>query len=158
MQFGTWLRDARAQEKDRGISHRDLACDARKLTPYVQDRMARALQGLEELYAQLPSVAAPEEAQRAQWEEGRRAFIVRTREALDLLGATLTAVGCTEEELESILDDDPDPETDQEPAPDPDEPSGEPEERVEPDVEETVQLPLVPVALALAKLPEKTGK
>lgn len=158
MQFGTWLRDARAQEKDRGVDHRELACYASKLTPYVQDRMARALQGLEELYAQLPSVAAPEEKQREAWEGGREAFVVRTREALDLLGAVLTSIGCTEKELASVTDEEPDPEPEAEPQPVSDNSSDAPEEEAKPDVEETVQLPFVVLPLSNTKKPEKAEK
>lgn len=158
MQFGTWLRDARAREKDKGVDHRELACYANKLTPYVQDCMARALQGMEELYAQLPPAVAPEEKQRKQWEDGRTAFVARMRESLDLIGAALTAVGCTEEELAAVSDEGPDPEGDQEPAPGPDEPSGDSEELAEPDAEKTVQLPLPPVSLAVAKSLTKTNK
>lgn len=79
-----------------------MACYASKLTPYVQDHMARALQNMEELYAQLPSVALSEEDQREHWENGRGAYITRMRESLDHIGAALSAVGCTDKELDRV--------------------------------------------------------
>lgn len=102
MHFGTWLRATRAKEREDGVDHVELACYASKLTPYIRDHMARALQDMEELYAQLPSAAVPEENQRDHWENGRQAYITRMRESLDHIGAALNAVGCTDEELDNV--------------------------------------------------------
>lgn len=99
MTFGTWLRTAREDEKDRGVDHYALACDAVRLTPYVRDHLARAAQGIEALYTQLPAAPVPESAQRAHWENGREAYIVRLREVLEHLAAALNAVGCTDRQL-----------------------------------------------------------
>jgi hypothetical protein len=99
VQNGTWLRDVRAKERDKGVNHKDLACYASSLTPYVRDHLARAAQGIEELYGQLPSVIIPDGAQRTFWEEGREDFISRVCEVLSHLGAALAAVGCTDNEL-----------------------------------------------------------
>lgn len=112
--FGTWLASIRARERDSGVSHRDLACDPLKLTPYVQGQLAEALQSLERLYATLPPVVTEESEQREAWETLRDSYVLTVREALDRIGATLTAVGCTDRELSGVLDP-PEPE----PAPEP---------------------------------------
>lgn len=103
MLFGTWLQSARARERESGVDHRELACYAGKLTPYVQDQMSRALHDLEKLYIRIPPTALHESNQRLLWESLRTDFVRDIRGALDHIGAVLTAVGCTEEELEDIL-------------------------------------------------------
>lgn len=99
MHHGAWLRATRTQEKDSGVDHKELACYAGRLTPYVQDHLSHALKGLEELYMLLPSTVLEESEQREEWEELRDEFIERTRKALDHIGATLCSVGCTDEQL-----------------------------------------------------------
>lgn len=99
MPNGTFLRSARARERAAGVDFRELACYAGKLTPYVQSQLSAALLGLEKLYLQIPTVALPEEVQREAWEDFRPEYIREIRVALDLIAASLTAVGCTEEEL-----------------------------------------------------------
>lgn len=99
MEYGTWLHATRAQEKVDGVDHIAMACYASTLTPYIRDHLAPALQGLEDLYAQLPPVIATEESQREYWENGRDAYIAKIRAALDHIGAALNAVGCTDEQL-----------------------------------------------------------
>jgi hypothetical protein len=89
-------------EQGKGVDHRELACYATALTPYVRDHLARAAQNIEELYAQLPSAVVGEEQQRGYWESGREAYITRLCEVLHHLGAALTAVGCTDDELKSM--------------------------------------------------------
>lgn len=144
MQFGTWLRDARAQERDRGVSHRELVSQPVMLTEYMQDHMARALQNMEELYAQFPAAAHDEARQREIWEALREPFVIRMREALDHIGAVLTVV-CTTEELERAGCDEESPES----APEDEKVDKEPpEETAEPDLEETVHVPLPVVASA----------
>jgi hypothetical protein len=97
--FDSWLHTVRAQERDGGVDYRNLACYPDKLTDYIQDHMSTALQGLEELYAELPSKVAKDDEQREAWITQRESFIIRTRAALDHLAAALSAVGCTDEEL-----------------------------------------------------------
>lgn len=99
---GTWLHSVRAVEQGKGVDHRELACYAALLTPYVRDHLARAAQSIEELYTQLPSVVVGEDQQRAHWENGREAYISRLCEVLHHLGAALTAVGCTDDELKGL--------------------------------------------------------
>lgn len=108
--FGTWLASIRARERDSGVNHRDLACNPSKLTPYVQGQLGTALHELEKLYATLPPVVTEEDEQREAWEELRDGYILTVREALDRIGATLTAVGCTDRELSTLLDPEPEPE------------------------------------------------
>lgn len=140
VQFGTWLSDARASEKDKGVNHRELACYGSKLTPYVQNQLAPALQDMETLYAALPSVTEDEEKQRAFWEDFRPEYVQRIRVALDSIGAALTAVGCTEDELASAVPD----------ATEPDASSETPEgEDQEPKNDETVLLDVVEVRQAV---------
>lgn len=119
MLFGTWLRAARARERETGVDHRELACYAGKLTPYVQDQMSQALHDLEKLYIRIPPTALHESNQRMLWESLRTEFVHDIRIALDRIAAVLTAVGCTEEELEAILggatDDEPDAGLEEEP-------------------------------------------
>lgn len=104
MQFGTWLKDVRAQERDRGVDHFDLACNASRLTPYIKDNLALFLRDLEFLYLELPTERMSEADQREYWEEHRDEYVRRLRIALNRLAATLTAVGCTDQELAGISD------------------------------------------------------
>lgn len=99
MTYGTWLSAARAEEKRLGVDHHEMACYASRLTPYVQNHLAVALRDLEQLYAELPSPIAEDVEQREYWEGTRREYVSRIRAALDHIGAALTAVGCTDEEL-----------------------------------------------------------
>jgi hypothetical protein len=101
--FGTWLASIRASERDSGVDHRELACYASKLTPYVQGHMSEALHDLEKLYTQLPPTVAEESDQREAWEGLREEYVRTLRQALDHLAATLTAVGCTDAELGGVL-------------------------------------------------------
>lgn len=96
---GTWLRAVRAEERDKGVDFRALACHASELTPYVRDQLSRAAQGIEELYASLPSPLTPDTQQREFWESGREEYVARVCEAVQRLGAALAAVGCTDNEL-----------------------------------------------------------
>lgn len=137
VQLGTWLRVARAQERDSGVDFRELACYASKLTPHIQDHLAPALQDLELLYAELPPTVSAEEEQREFWESYRSEYIRRIRGALDHIGAALVAVGCTDEELLADPEPDPDPEDEDGEPSDPEESEGE-----EGGPEETVSLPL----------------
>jgi hypothetical protein len=105
VQFGTWLKDVRAQERDRGVDHYELACNASLLTPYIKDNLSLALRDLELLYTKLPTGLMSDDEQRAHWEESRDTYVVQVRDALERIAATLTAVGCTEKELASISDD-----------------------------------------------------
>jgi hypothetical protein len=79
------------------------------LTPYIRGHLAPALQDLEDLYAELPSLITDEGDQRRFWEETRPEYIRRVREAMNHIGAALTAVGCTDEDLEDpkpeVVDD-----------------------------------------------------
>ena len=102
MLFGTWLRAARARGREAGVDYTELACYPDKLTLYMRDQMSLALQTMEELYCRLPSTTEDEPSQRETWENLRGDFVAHMRESLDLLGAVLTAVGCTEEELEAV--------------------------------------------------------
>ena len=102
--FGTWLATVRASERDSGVNHRELACYPSKLTPYVQGHMSEALHSMEKLYAQLPPVLLDEDEQREAWEGRREEFIRAMREALDHIAATLSAVGCTDSLLSTVLD------------------------------------------------------
>lgn len=103
MPNGTWLRSLRAMEKDKGVDYTALACHAQALTPYVREHLSRAAQGIEELYGQLPSAIVSDEDQRVHWETGRDAYVSRICEAIQHLGRALSAVGCTDAELEKIL-------------------------------------------------------
>lgn len=103
MPNGAWLRSLRAMEKDTGVDYTDLACRATVLTPYVRDHLSRAAQGIEELYAKLPSAIVSDEDQRAHWEEGREAYVSSICEAIQHLGKALAAVGCTDSELNKLL-------------------------------------------------------
>lgn len=103
MTNGTWLRSLRAVEKDAGVDYTTLACHAVALTPYVREHLSRAAQGIEGVYNQLPSVVESEEGQRVRWEDGREAYVDRICEAIQHLGKALTALGCTDSELEKIL-------------------------------------------------------
>jgi len=99
--FGSFLRSARTREREAGIDHRELACYAGKLTPYVQSNLSNALLTLETLYTRIPSTVISEQQQRELWEQLRSVYIQDIRSALDRIAAVLTAVGCTEEELEA---------------------------------------------------------
>jgi hypothetical protein len=90
-------------ERDKGVNHDHLARYASSLTPYVRDHLARAAQGIEELYAALPSDLTPEDEQRSAWEDGRAEYVDRICESIQHLGAALTAVGCTDDELKRII-------------------------------------------------------
>jgi hypothetical protein len=114
--FGTWLRSVRAREREAGVDHRELACYASKLTPYIQDNLSEALHRLEKLYIQIPATAFTEQIQRERWEKLRPGYVRDVREALDFLAATLTAVGCTEDELESVNRPSADPEGNDDPS------------------------------------------
>lgn len=94
-----------------------MACNPSRLTPYVQDQLGAALQSLEELYVKLPPVVTEDDEQREAWEGLRDSYILTVREALDRIGATLAAVGCTDQELSRVLDP-PEPEPGPEAAPD----------------------------------------
>lgn len=100
MPNGTWLRDLRAVERDRGVDYMSLACNASELTPYVRDQLSLAAQGIEALYASLPSPLTPDGDQRSHWEGTREEYIARVCEAVQRLGAALAAVGCTDGERE----------------------------------------------------------
>lgn len=102
MHFGTWLRDVRAEEREAGVNHRDLACRPAELTSYVQDQMCEALSRMERLYIRIPPAPLDESHLREKWEDFREPYIYELRKALDHIGAALTAVGCTEDELASI--------------------------------------------------------
>ncbi len=104
MLFGTWLHDARVRDREAGVDHRELACYGEKLTPYVQEHLAKALQGLERLYMRIPSTLLDEKALREQWEEFRPQYIRDIRTALESLAAALTAVGCTDEQLAEAVE------------------------------------------------------
>lgn len=136
MEYGTWLRTMRAQEKVAGVDHIAMACYASQLTPYVRTHLATALQDMEELYAQLPPVIALEEEQREHWENGRDAYIACIRGALDHIGAALNAVGCTDEQLASAGHNEPEPDD----APEEKEPSEENEPKQIESGEETMRL------------------
>lgn len=103
MPNGTWLRSLRAMEKDNGVNYTELACQATVLTPYVREHLSRAAQGIEELYAKLPSALVDDAAQRAHWEDGREAYVSRICEAIQHLGKALAAVGCTDSALNKLL-------------------------------------------------------
>lgn len=102
MRFGTWLRDIRAKEREAGVNHRDLASRPAELTSYVQDHLSQALRKLELMYTQIPPAPIPEDRLRIRWESFRGRYIRDIRYALDHIGAALTAVGCTEEELAAV--------------------------------------------------------
>lgn len=104
VQLGTWLRDVRAQERDRGVDHYELACHASRLTPYIKDNMSQALRDLERLWMRLPTELMGEDEQRLFWEEYRAEYIRQVQGALVRFAASLTAVGCTEEELALAFD------------------------------------------------------
>lgn len=103
MPNGTWLRNLRAVERDKGVDYTTLACHASELTPYVREQLARAAQGVEEVYSQLPSAVLPEAEQRARWESSREEYVARICEAVQRLGVALTAVGCSDAELEKHI-------------------------------------------------------
>lgn len=148
MHFGTWLRAARAEEKSKGVSHRDLACYASKLTPYVQEHLALALQDMEKLYAELPPVLLEDSVQRVFWEGFREEYISRVRGSLDHIGAALAAVGCTDDQLAQVGQKD-EPVEEELPEPDDD---GDGEEDV---VEETLTIPVLPLRRTLGNGAEK---
>lgn len=106
MSYGTWLRDLRAEERDAGVDHRDLACYASKLTPHVRDHLALAAQGIEELYTSLPAMITPDWAQRTYWEDSREVYLTRLTQALQHLGSALVAAGCTDAELNGLISGD----------------------------------------------------
>jgi hypothetical protein len=146
VQLGTWLQVARAQERDRGVDFRELACYASKLTPHIQDHLAPALQDLELLYAELPAAVSAEEDQREFWESYRTEYIRRIRGALEHISSALVAVGCTDEELLADPEPSPEPEDeDAEPSEDDDSEDG------EGGAEETVSLPLPEIRQAVGQ-------
>lgn len=102
MQYGTWIHDVRAQEKDKGVDFYKLACYASKLTPYIKDRLSYALRDLEQLYLALPADIDGDAEQREYWEASREEYIESVRTALCGIAAALAAVGCTDEELAGI--------------------------------------------------------
>lgn len=99
MQTGTWLRSVRASEVEQGISHRELACDAGKLTSHVRERLARAQVRLARVIAMIPSADEDEAAQREVWEDGRQGYVDLLCAAVADLGSALTAVGCSDCEV-----------------------------------------------------------
>lgn len=82
-----------------GVSHRDLACHASRLTPHARNHLARAAQEIEFLYSGLPADILSDQIQRIYWENGREAYVSRLAAVLHHLGSALTAVGCTDAEL-----------------------------------------------------------
>lgn len=100
---GTVLRTIRAGEKSKGVNYTTLACHASVLTPHVRDHLSRAARKIEELYNQLPSPVTPDVAQRSHWESQREAYVARICEVIEHVGATLTAMGCTDTEMEKLL-------------------------------------------------------
>lgn len=156
MTHGTWLRTVRSREKSAGVDHRQFACYASTLTPHVRDHLARAAQGIEKLYGQLPAATVSEADQREHWTEGREAYIDSIRDVLGHLAAALTAVGCTDKQL--ALGD---PGEEGIPAEVPEEPDGpdDAEEDVvaESDPEKTVAVPISAVkVLAVGDLKKKS--
>lgn len=149
MLFGTWLRTCRAKEREAGVDHRQLACHPAELSTYEQHNLSKALHLMEKLYIRIPPSAFSDSRLRERWEGFRSEYIRELRVALDCIGAALTAVGCTEEELEAagrpVKASVPDAEEDTE------NPGS--EEKVE--TEETVVLPL---CKALTPSGHVTGK
>ncbi len=97
--FGDWLETARAQGRATGVDYRDLACYARKLTPYVEHELFVAARGLEQMYIRIPPGPLDEETLRGMWEDHRSDYIRNLRGVLDHLALALAAVGCSSEEL-----------------------------------------------------------
>lgn len=147
MLFGTWLRSVRARQQDEGVDHRDLATYASKLTPFVRDELSTALHALESLYIRIPPEVLSDENQRERWLDLRSEYIREMRSALDHLGAALTVVGCTDEELGNALDSEE--ESDEAPESGPDE---EAEEEVSAS-DVTVQIP-VPLGVGVGQVEE----
>lgn len=110
MQFGTWLSALRGQESIDGVDHYELACYASKLTPYVRGNLDDALGLLASVSDDIPDGVSDDDL-RAYWEENRSAYIRKIREVLDHIGAALTAVGCTDKQLELAAKSDEENET-----------------------------------------------
>lgn len=103
MQFGTWLGVLRAEEAKDGVDHYELACYADKLTPYVRGHLADALGTLRGVDDLIPEFSSEQEL-RGFWEDSRDEYIRKIRETLDHVGAALTAVGCTDKQLEFAVE------------------------------------------------------
>lgn len=101
MQYGTWLTTLRAEEATEGVDHYEMACYADRLTSYVRDHLHAAVDGLTAADYGIPETSlTPDDELREHWETTRSEYIQQLREALGHIGAALTAVGCTDKQLE----------------------------------------------------------
>lgn len=95
----------------------------------------------------IPSTAPDEAEQREEWESFREEFITRTRKALDHIGATLCAVGCTDEQLaKAVQAPDGQEEEEEDTQDDKDEPGDDGDAETI-----TMKIPETPVVLSLSK-------
>jgi hypothetical protein len=101
MRFSDWLVTQRKHQMDNhGVDHVDLVSNADKLTGYTGARIVKARNSLEDARLIIPLTWEPETVQREIWEKDRDAFVKNLVECLFSVGSVLTAVGCTDAELQ----------------------------------------------------------
>ncbi len=99
MQIGEWLHVVRVQERERGVSHRQLASDPLAMSRYAVARLDDASCAIDSLMERIPSVSDPDDILRLKWETYRQDFIDQLLGVMDHLGALLTAASCGADDL-----------------------------------------------------------
>lgn len=104
MQTGTWLRWVRSKEKQEGLDHHELVCDPYKLTVRTRKKILQAMNHVHRALALVPLPMEEDAQQRRIWEENRQAYVRELALCAEGIAAALTAVACTDREIEKVLE------------------------------------------------------